>query len=54
VKIPKPGQRDEGENEPSQPAALAEIIVFPNGPEESHLSKWLKMGEDALTDRQTG
>jgi len=34
----------------SAPSKLAEILEFPNAPEESHLSQWVKMGDDALAD----
>ncbi len=32
------------------PSKLAEILEFPNAPEESHVSQWVKMGAAALTD----
>jgi len=32
------------------PSKLAEILEFPNAPEESHVSQWVKMGNDALAD----
>lgn len=32
----------------SSPSKLAEIIQFPNAPEESHVSQWVRMGHDAL------
>jgi hypothetical protein len=56
--MPKLSTRDEDEsepadNEPSRPRPLADILVFPNGPKESHISRWLKIGDDALTDRHT-
>jgi CheY-like chemotaxis protein len=32
------------------PSKPAEILEFPNAPEESHVSRWVKMGDDALAD----
>jgi len=32
------------------PSKLAEILEFPNAPEESHVSQWVKMGDEALAD----
>jgi CheY-like chemotaxis protein len=34
----------------SAPSKLAEILEFPNAPEESHVSQWVKMGDEALAD----
>jgi CheY-like chemotaxis protein len=34
----------------SGPSRLAEILEFPNAPEESHVSQWVKMGDDALAE----
>jgi CheY-like chemotaxis protein len=35
---------------PGARSKLAEILEFPNAPEESHVSQWVKMGDDALAD----
>jgi hypothetical protein len=34
----------------SPPSKLAEILEFPNAPEESHVSQWVKIGDDALAE----